>query len=209
MAKTKEKILQAALLLFNREGLVNVRLQHIADEAFVSVGNLAYHYPNKEAIVLKLYENLAAQQAELLREYRSVPLFESIDRLFRLTFQLQETYRFFYLDTLEVSRAYPSVAERHQQQIHSQITQLHHILQFNVARGALLPGEPHWEYRPVAQKIWMMMDLWRLQFRVQFGEEGKEDTFLEGLWGLLKPYFSDMGRQEYRQMLNHPYDFFF
>ena len=209
MAKTKEKILQAALLLFNRDGLVNVRLQHIADEAFVSVGNLAYHYSNKEAIVLKLYENLAERQAELMREYRSVPLFASIDRLFRLTFQLQETYRFFYLDTLEVSRAYPSVAERHQQQIQSQITQLHHILQFNVARGALLPGEPHWEYGPVAHQIWMMMDLWRLQNRVQFGEEGQEEIFLKTLWSLLKPYFSDMGRQEYRQMLNHPYDFFF
>ncbi|MEL7123903.1 MAG: TetR/AcrR family transcriptional regulator, partial [Bacteroidota bacterium] len=51
MKSTKQKILDAALKLFNQDGIVNVRLQHIADEAFVSVGNLAYHYSNKESIV--------------------------------------------------------------------------------------------------------------------------------------------------------------
>jgi len=44
--KTKKKIIVAALKLFNQNGLVNVRLQHIADEAFISIGNMAYHYHN-------------------------------------------------------------------------------------------------------------------------------------------------------------------
>ena len=51
MAKTKQKIILSALQLFNENGIANVRLQHIADEAFISIGNLAYHYKNKEAIV--------------------------------------------------------------------------------------------------------------------------------------------------------------
>ena len=41
MQGTKEKIRKAALKRFNEEGIVNVRLQHIAGEAFLSVGNLA------------------------------------------------------------------------------------------------------------------------------------------------------------------------
>ena len=41
MAKTKQKILLAALQLFNENGIANVRLQHITDEAFHSIGNLA------------------------------------------------------------------------------------------------------------------------------------------------------------------------
>ena len=90
MSKTKEKIQLAALQLFNTEGIVNVRLQHIADEAFISVGNLAYHYPNKEAIVQALYQMIVKKQEELLAEYRIVPLFDNINYLFLHTYHLQK-----------------------------------------------------------------------------------------------------------------------
>ena len=57
-ASTKQRILEAAVFLFNREGVANVRLQQIADETGISVGNLAYHFKNKEAIVSAVYEYL-------------------------------------------------------------------------------------------------------------------------------------------------------
>ncbi len=58
MAKsTKDKILDAAVRCFNRDGLVNVRLQHIGDEAeYMSVDNLAYHFRTKEHIVQAIWE---------------------------------------------------------------------------------------------------------------------------------------------------------
>ncbi|MEZ4931347.1 MAG: TetR/AcrR family transcriptional regulator [Saprospiraceae bacterium] len=124
MKSTKQNILESALKLFNQNGFVNVRLQHIADEAFISVGNLAYHFPNKEAILIAVYDELTGQQKELLAEYRVVPLFDNLDRLIRRTYQLQQLYVFFYLDTLEIVRAYPSVKTAHQQHIDSQISQL-------------------------------------------------------------------------------------
>ncbi|MEO1437894.1 MAG: TetR/AcrR family transcriptional regulator [Bacteroidota bacterium] len=68
MKKTKVKILDAALKCFNEQGVVNVRLQHIADEAFIRVGNLTYHFSNKEAIVLALYQQISeAQKASLFK----------------------------------------------------------------------------------------------------------------------------------------------
>ena len=51
MAGTKQKILNSSINLFNKKGLVNVRLQQIADESGISVGNLAYHYYSKKAII--------------------------------------------------------------------------------------------------------------------------------------------------------------
>jgi len=158
MNSTKEKIISAALKLFNRDGLVNVRLQHIADEAFVSVGNLAYHYANKEAILTKIYEVLTKRQNELLAEYRIVPLFENIDRLLIDTFLLQQDFEFFYLDTLEILRAYPSVGETHRQRIQAQVIQLKTILDFNVSRGALIAEPFENSYPILASQIWMSMD---------------------------------------------------
>ena len=41
---TKQKIVHASIKLFNENGVANVRLQQIADEIGISVGNLAYHF---------------------------------------------------------------------------------------------------------------------------------------------------------------------
>lgn len=60
MNNTKTKILTAALHLFNQHGLVNVRLQQIANEVGISVGNLAYHYYSKEAIVKAIDQKVVA-----------------------------------------------------------------------------------------------------------------------------------------------------
>lgn len=209
MARNKEKILTAALKLFNQDGMVNVRLQHIADEAIVSVGNLAYHYNNKEAIIFALYKALTKKQKQLLAEYRIVPLFDNIDRLIHHTFQLQKEYIFFYLDTLEIVRAYPSVGKAHQQHINSQINQLKVILDFNASRGALVKEPMEGIYDQLALQIWMTMDFWLTQQAVRTDQTLDEQRYKNAVWNLLIPLFTDMGRREYEQMLQMPYDFYF
>lgn len=209
MKSTKQNILESALKLFNQNGFVNVRLQHIADEAFISVGNLAYHFPNKEAILTAVYDELTGQQKELLAEYRVVPLFDNLDRLIRRTYQLQQLYVFFYLDTLEIVRAYPSVKTAHQQHIASQISQLKTILDFNAARGALVAEPMEGVFDQLASQIWMTMDFWLAQQSVKSDDNAEEKDYQRAVWNLLIPYFTDMGKREYEQMLQMPYDFFF
>ncbi|MBX2877260.1 MAG: TetR/AcrR family transcriptional regulator [Saprospiraceae bacterium] len=209
MSSTKQKILTAALKLFNEDGIVNVRLQHIADEAFISVGNLAYHYKNKEAILLALYEELAKKQDQLLAEYRIVPLFDNIDRLIHHTFQLQQAYIFFYLDTLEIVRAYPSIGETHQKRIDSQIAQLKVIIDFNVSRGALMEEPRPGVFEQLAEQIWMTIDLWLIQYAIRSNATPEAQAYRKAVWTLFIPYFTDMGRLEYGQMLQMPYDFYF
>lgn len=209
MNTTKEKILTAALKLFNRDGMVNVRLQHIADEAFVSVGNLAYHYQNKETILLALYKALTKKQKELLAEYRIVPLFDNIDRLIHHTFLLQQGYVFFYIDTLEIVRAYPSVGKVHRQHIISQINQLKFILDFNTSRGALVKEPMAGVFEKTAMQIWMTMDFWLTQQAIRTDKTPDEQEYRKTVWNLLIPYFTVMGKREYEQMLEMPYDFYF
>ena len=209
MSTTKEKIISSALKLFNQNGLVNVRLQHIADEAFVSVGNLAYHYSNKEAILNRIYADLTKRQNELMAEYRIVPLFENIDRLFHDTYLLQQGFIFFYLDTLEILRAYPQVGETHRQRIKAQIFQLKTILDFNVSRGALIKEPLENSYENLASQIWMSMDFSLNQQAVRTQEELDEAAYKSHIWNLFVPYFTEMGKQEYKQMLQNPYDVYF
>lgn len=209
MSKTKQKILSAAIKLFNQDGLVNVRLQHIADEAFVSVGNLAYHYHSKEVIISAIYDELTKQQKNLLAEYRIVPLFDNLNRLFQLTFRLQQQYIFFYLDTLEIIRAYPKIGLIHQEHLTFQVGQLKTMLDFNMARGALV-NEPRPDiFSQLAIQIWMTADYWHNQQLVRGATDQSEEAYLKSIWALLIPYFTKMGQQEYEQMLQQPYDFYF
>jgi len=208
-ANTKHKILNSALELFNRDGIVNVRLQHIADIAIISVGNLAYHYTNKEGIVMAIYDELTKKQNNLLAEFRIVPLFDSFDRLLTATFALQSDYIFFYLDTLEIIRAYPSIGAKHQQHIANHISQLRTIIDFNVARGALVKEPMEGVYYALAQQIWMTIDLRMTQQLIMEDRSVIEENYKNSIWNLLIPSFTEMGKQEYLQMLQHPYDFYF
>ena len=197
---TKQKIINAAVHCFNREGIANIRLQHIADEAVVSVGNMTYHYRNKDAIVRAIWEQLVQKQRDLLAEFRIVPLFEDVERLLTSTFELQQTYRFFYVDTLEVMRAYPEIQDAHQQHIAWQIQQMEMAIRFNQSRGAFQAEKWENQFVYLAQEFWLLADLWMYRQCVQNSATDDFDPFRNMLWGLFRPMFTDMGAREFEQL---------
>jgi len=197
---TRQKIIDAAVQCFNRDGLANIRLQHIADEAFVSIGNMTYHYRNKEAIVQAVWEQLVQKQRNLLAEFRIVPLFEDIERLLKSTFELQQQYQFFYIDTLEVMRAYPEIAAAHQQHIVWQVLQMEAAIRFNQSRGAFIPAPLDNPESSLANQFWMITDLWLYRQSVLKAPTDDYSAFRSMLWALFHPFFTDMGLREYQQL---------
>ena len=202
LKQTKQYILDKALKLFNEKGFVNVRLQHIADTAFVSVGHLAYHFKNKEAIVVSLYKRLKKKQEMLLAEFRVLPLFEDIDLMLRHMYQLQLQYLFFYLDTLEVLRAYPEIAEKHQQLLIFQRKQMQFMIEFNVSRGSFVKPLHEKQITQIAHIFCMTMDYWISYQYVNGVNETEENSYCNDLWSILRVLFTDMGIPEYRQLGN-------
>lgn len=54
--KTKDRIVQVSLKLFNEKGERAITTNHIAEAMGISPGLLYYHYPNKEAIIRAIFE---------------------------------------------------------------------------------------------------------------------------------------------------------
>jgi AcrR family transcriptional regulator len=200
MHKTKEKILDTALHQFNESGFPNVRLQHLADGAGISVGNLAYHYPNKEAILLALHERLFREQRTLMAEFRIVPLFEYWERQMQRSFELQCTYAFFFQDTLELIRAFPQIQEAHQKQVQWQIRQNRMSLDFNVSRGALKAPTDPTQYEELATQLWMTGASWFNRQQILGLPPQGYPAFRRALWQLIQPHFTPIGTQEFAQL---------
>ena len=64
--KTKERILQLSLQLFNERGERSVTTNHIAAELGMSPGNLYFHFRNKNEIIQELMEQYQHQTLEML-----------------------------------------------------------------------------------------------------------------------------------------------
>jgi AcrR family transcriptional regulator len=96
--RTAERILEAALELFNRFGEPNVSTTALSAELGISPGNLYYHYPAKEQLVNKLFARYEAALGELLRSADDVRDVEDAWLFFHLLFELIWQYRFLYRD---------------------------------------------------------------------------------------------------------------
>ncbi|AKA21801.1 TetR/AcrR family transcriptional regulator [Pseudomonas chlororaphis] len=65
--KTRERIVQNSLELFNQQGERSVSTNHIAAHMEISPGNLYYHFPNKQAIIAVLFCEYEALVDSFLR----------------------------------------------------------------------------------------------------------------------------------------------
>jgi AcrR family transcriptional regulator len=97
--RTRERILEISLRLFNEFGEPNITTTIIAEELNISPGNLYYHFRNKDDIV----DSIFLQFEDEINRMLSVPAdrrptIEDVWLYLHLIFELVWRYRFFYRD---------------------------------------------------------------------------------------------------------------
>lgn len=92
MSKTKDRILDTALLLFNENGSQAMTTNHIAKACEMSPGNLYYHFKNREQIIVALFERMISEWDESPAQMK--PSLELLDQQLDRTFHFVWQYRF-------------------------------------------------------------------------------------------------------------------
>ncbi len=112
--KTKDRILDAALRLFNEQGTAAISTNHIAEAAVMSPGNLYYHYGNKDEIIRALFERLFAltDTAFALPDHHLPTLADAL-ALVTVNFKIMADYRFVYRELLALLRQDTLLHERY------------------------------------------------------------------------------------------------
>jgi len=101
--RTRERILETSLALFNEFGEPNVTTQLISDEMGISPGNLYYHFHNKDEIIESLFADFEREMEETLAApARRPPNVEDIWLFLHLIFEGIWKFRFLYRDINEL-----------------------------------------------------------------------------------------------------------
>lgn len=93
--KTKDRIVQSSIELFNRSGVVAVTTNHIAKELDISPGNLYFHFANKEEIIRQIFRLMAKETYSLWKTPKGRKLLHPLELIER-NFELFWRYRFFH-----------------------------------------------------------------------------------------------------------------
>lgn len=140
--KTRERILETSLALFNERGEPNVSTNHIADELEISPGNLYYHFRSKEDIVEQLFAAHEARLDELL----ALPE-DRLPDLEDLWFQLHSVFeclwasRFLYRDLVDILSRHRRLRLRFGRLLRRARDNLHRLLS-GLALGGQVAASP-------------------------------------------------------------------
>ena len=158
---------------------------------------MAYHFQHKIEMFNILYKDWRKQQDFLLADIHLTPIFENFDTFLQQTYELQQQFRFLYIDQLELVRMSPEVKRSYQEYFQNQQDQLDILLELYSARRVI-----DWKgQKPqlMTLKIRRIIDNWLIQELI----EGKTNTSLAKfqvyVWSEIQPYFTPTGWLEFEE----------
>ena len=191
--KTRDRILECALQLFNHKGEPNVSTMEVANEMGISPGNLYYHFHGKEPLVLGLFERFQCELAPLLDPPADAQLEAEYYWLFlHLIVERMAHYRFLFQDLSNLAGRLPKLAKG----IRSLLTALKRTLASLLARlkasGQLVSGTQ--ALGQLVEQITLTL-LFSLDYQRILDREGEVQVVVYQIIMLVAPHLLPTARQ--------------
>jgi AcrR family transcriptional regulator len=190
--KTKDKVLDAALALFNGQGTAAVSTNHIAEAAGISPGNLYYHYKNKEEIIRALFERLfAAWDVAFDLPQDALPTLADVQRLVGENFRIVHAYAFAHRELIALLRNDDALRARFIAVRARGLTGFQEIVGALVLGGVLKPLSEA-EIEHLADLCWLISEFWVSSLEVggQAVDDGGMQRGIHLMLHAVKPYMN-------------------
>ncbi|WP_143306510.1 TetR/AcrR family transcriptional regulator [Chitinophaga vietnamensis] len=202
---TKERILDAALQLFNEQGIDVITIRHIAKALDMSHGNLQYHYKNNDEIITALFRQLIEAMSAhinnmtLEQEYSFRRLMEQTEQVFDTFYQ----YRFIFLHFVEITRRIPAIKTEYSNLDKIRQDQLMHLFNIYRNKGIFRKDIPEEIWRElITEVLYIVADFWLSHNEVKLNLKGKKAVkhYHRLFCHLFYPYLTAKGRQAWTEM---------
>ncbi|SHM56625.1 transcriptional regulator, TetR family [Chitinophaga jiangningensis] len=194
---TKEKILAAALKLYNEQGTDAITIRHIAKEINISHGNLQYHYKNTEEIILALFNQLAAAMDDAMAkaEAVTVPSFRQFLHDTEAFFDIAYHYRFIFLHFVAIIQKVPEIKTRYNNMDALREIQFNRIFKAYRNLGIFRNDIPEQVWKDLIPQIYIYADFWLAHNEIKTGLKGKKAIkhYVNISTSLFYPYLTPKG----------------
>lgn len=199
--KTRDKIIQASIELFNDQGERNVTTNHIAAHLGISPGNLYYHFRNKEDIILSIYEEYARNL--LLDTFPQVnPETKPLDTIILYmdaVFQALMKFRFFYANLPVLLAKNPQLHEKYVEVQHTISKRLSEMLE-SLRESGMMQFEDD-ELADIVSILRLINTFWLSFYQTQNeNTEINDSVFFDGVLKILvliRPYMTESAKADF------------
>lgn len=196
--KTRDRILECALSLFNQEGEPNVSTLQIANELGISPGNLYYHFHGKEPLVLELFERFQAQMAPLLNPPDDAQLdVEDYWLFLNLIVERLALFRFLFQDLSNLAGRLPKLARGIRHWLNALKRTLAELLAGLKAQGQL--ESDTLALGQLVEQISLTL-LFSLDYQRILGNRGENRLVVYQVMMLVAPHLTDGARHTAEQL---------
>lgn len=179
--KTRDRILNTALQLFNEQGTRAVSTNHIAATAGISPGNLYYHFRNKEDIIRAIFEQMdvyGREQYLIILDSYPPGTVESLEQTFVMIQKFNWHYRFFKREITVLIMNDPLLKERFQGTNSQMREMIGFTIDGGIANGSM-QAMTQTTREHLIDAVWLVALFW-LNYLEVGGEEVNETTLRRG-----------------------------
>ena len=201
--RTRERILETALAMFNQFGEPSVATTSIAFEMGISPGNLYYHYHSKEDIIADLFAAFRREiETTLAAPEQRLPNAEDCWLFLHLVFEAIWRFRFIYRDINDLVARYHVIEVQFRRILAHKIRVAEQILAGLVRGGQMRASEA--EIPTLAQNIVLVASYW-MSFEFARDPKAPQDdqTLARGAFhviALAAPYLEPRERALFDQL---------
>ena len=191
---TKEKIISAAIQVFNQQGYAATTMQDIANSMSVNRRNISYHFNNKALILACIATQMWDQYQENLKARKEFPSFENLNNELNMYHRFQEQFAFIFNDVYMMS--HPLIGEKFKELSLNTIQICEAAITMAIRMGNMKPEPFSGAYHNLSISIWTITLFWLQQQSMRTVDDPMEGAKV--VWSLILPHFTEKGLASFK-----------